>query len=159
MAKGVEDRDLGWDDIKKELKKLGKMGVKVGVTADKAMKDGVNVAEYAAYNEEGTKDIPSRPFLRSWIDGDQERIGKLMDAEYRAVLAGRKTVEGALKAIGDYGRSAVQQNIQKETFAHWKENAPSTLRHKAKIGKGSTHPLIEQSRLVGAISYEVVKKK
>lgn len=158
----VEDRDLGWKEIQRELKKLSKMGVKVGVTSDKAVaEDGTNVAEYAAYNEEGTKHIPSRPFIRSWVDNDQKRINALMDAEYRAVLAGRKTAEDALRAIGEYGRSAVEKNISHGTFAPnggWEENRPSTLRHKAKIGKGSSRPLIETERMKGAISYEVVKE-
>lgn len=149
---GVEDRDLGWNEIKKELAKFKKMGVKVGVTSDKATaKDGTNIAEYAAYNEEGTKNIPSRPFIRSWVDNNQEQINKVMDSALNGVVAGKRTAEDAMKRIGEFGASGIKKNIVSGGF---EQNKASTIKR-----KGSSKPLIDTGAMRNAISYEVVKKK
>lgn len=151
MARGVEDRDLGWDNIKKDLKKLGKMGVKVGIVEGSGEHDGVSVAEYAAYNEEGTKHIPSRPFIRSWVDNNQEQINKVMDSVYGKVLNGEMSAEDAVKRIGAFGQSGIRENIAKGDF---KPNDPKTVKR-----KGSSKPLIDSGTMRNSIRYEVVKKR
>lgn len=149
---GVEDRDLGYKDILKELAKFKKMGVKVGITEGNHISEsGTNIAEYAAYNEEGTEDIPSRPFIRSWVDNNQEQINKVMDSAFNSVVSGKRTAEDAMKRIGEFGASGIKKNIVNGGF---EPNKESTVKR-----KGSSKPLIDTETMRKAVSYEVVKKK
>ena len=58
----VQDIDRGWQAIKREVEKAQGQIVAVGILSGSA-NDGVSIAEYATYNEYGTKHIPSRPFM------------------------------------------------------------------------------------------------
>lgn len=153
MAKGgVEDRDLGWKEIKKELAKFKKMGVKVGIVEGHNISEsGANIAEYADYNEEGTKDIPSRPFIRSWVDGNREWIYRVAVSAFNSVVSGRRTAEDAMKLIGEFAQSGIKKNISDGGF---EPNKPSTVKR-----KGSSKPLIDNGTMRNAIRYEVVNKK
>lgn len=154
MAKSsVIDRDLGWQDIQKELKKLSGIGVKVGIIEGTgANDDGVDIAEYGYYNEVGTKDghIPSRPFIRSWVDNNQEQINKVMDSAYRHVVSGKWNAEDAMKRIGESGERGIKKNIKEGDFI---PNSPATVKRK----KGSK-PLIDSGTLRRSIRYQVVRK-
>ncbi len=145
------DRDLGWQEIQRELAELKKIGVKVGITeANNTSEDGANIAEYAAYNEEGTEHIPSRPFIRSWVDNNQEQINKVMDSAFNRIVKGQWTAEDAMKRIGEFGASGIKKNIAKGSF---EPNAESTIKR-----KGSSRPLIDTGTLRNSIRYEVVRK-
>lgn len=151
MAAGsVTDNDLGFKAVKAELEKLRHLAVKVGIVEGTGEKDGVSIAQYAAWNEVGTKHIPSRPFIRSWVDGGGDKIGKAMDAAYKGVLSGKKSAEDAMKLIGEFGQSGIRGNIRDGSFA---PNAPATVKH-----KGSSHPLIDMGTLRNSIRYQVVGK-
>lgn len=149
---GVIDRNLGWQEILRELAELKKIGVKVGITEGNHISEsGANIAEYAAYNEEGTEDIPSRPFIRSWVDNNREQINKVMDSAFNSVVSGKRTAEDAMKRIGEFGASGIKKNIVSGGF---EPNNPSTVKR-----KGSSKPLIDTGTMRNAVSYEVVKKK
>lgn len=152
MAKsGVIDRDLGLKEIKAELKKLKSMSVKVGIVeGHNKTEDGVNIAEYAAFNEEGTQHIPSRPFIRSWVDNHQEQIDKVMTAAFNSVVSGKRNAEDALKRIGEFAQSGIKDNI---IVGNFKPNSPKTI-----AKKGSSKPLIDTGTLRNSIRYEVVEK-
>lgn len=150
--KGVVDRNLGWQEIQRELAKLKKIGVKVGITEENnTSESGANIAEYAAYNEEGTENIPSRPFIRSWVDNNKEQINKMMDSAFNHIVSGQWTAEDAMKRIGEFGASGIRKNIAKGSF---EPNAESTIKR-----KGSSRPLIDSGDMRRAVSYEVTKKK
>ena len=153
MAKsGVIDRDLGWEKVKAELESLRVIGVKVGIVeGHNTSEDGANIAEYAAYNEEGTEHIPSRPFIRSWVDNNHEQINKTMDAVYARVLKGQLSSEQAMKLIGEFAQSGIKKNITNGIF---EPNAPATIKK-----KGSSRPLINTGTMRNSIRYEVTKKK
>lgn len=155
MAKsGIVDRDLGWKDIKKELKKLKKMGVKAGIVEGHHISNnGANIAEYALYNEVGTDNghIPARPFIRSWVDNNKEQINRTMDSAYNHVVKGKWTAEDAMKRIGEFAESGIRDNIIRGDF---EPNKPATIKK-----KGSDKPLVDIGTMRKAIRYEVVKKK
>ena len=153
MAKvKITDRDLGWESIKQEIEKLRKMSVKVGIVEGyNISEDGANIAEYAAYNEEGTENIPSRPFIRSWVDNNQEQINRFMTSAFNSVVSGKSTAKDAVKRIGEFAQSGIKKNIVKGGF---EPNAESTIRK-----KGSSKPLIDTGTMRDSIRYRVLKKK
>ena len=92
----VQDIDRGWQAIKREVEKAQGQTVAVGILSG-ASNDGVSIAEYATYNEYGTKNTPSRPFMamsfdegRADIDADFKRNGDLL-------VTGKTTAQAALK--------------------------------------------------------------
>lgn len=150
MAKNVFDIDHGFSDIRKELKKLDKLCVKVGIIEGSGENGGVSIAEYAAYNEQGTKNIPSRPFIRSWVDNNESKISSFMDSVYNRVATGKISAEKAMALIGQFGESGIKENIREGDF---KANAASTVKQ-----KGSSAPLIDTGTMRNSIRYEVVKR-
>ena len=157
MAKvKITDRDMGWESIKQELEKLGKMSVKVGIVEGSGEIDGVDIAYYAAVNEAGYEDetgkirIPSRPFIRSWVDNNENQIRAFMQSVFRRVLAGQLSAEEAMRLIGEFAQAGIRKNITQGTF---EPNAESTIRQ-----KGSSRPLIDTGTMRNSIRYEVVKK-
>lgn len=158
MAKvKITDRDLGWNSIKQEIEKFGKMIIKVGIVEGSGEIDGVDIAYYAAVNEAGYKDetgktvIPSRPFIRSWIDSNENQILAVMQSVFRRVLTGQLSAEEAMKLIGEFVQSGIKKNITQGSF---EKNADSTIKK-----KGSSRPLIDTGTMRNAIRYRVVKKK
>ena len=151
MAGDVTDKDLGWEKIQKELVKFKELCVKVGIVeGSEKSEDGINIAEYAAYNEEGTKNIPSRPFIRSWVDNHKEQIDKMLTSAFNRVLSGKWTAEEAMKRIGEFAQSGIKKNIIDGKF---EPNSPKTI-----AKKGSSKPLIDTGTLRNSIRYEVVEK-
>jgi hypothetical protein len=151
MAKytSIIDKDLGLNAILKELKALDKMAVKVGVTEDAGDHDGVSVAEYAAYNEYGTSTIPSRPFIRGWLDNKSENIKTTIDKIGGKVRDGKWTAEDAIKRLGEFAQDGIKSYIRNGDF---ESNARSTVQR-----KGSSKPLIDTGTMRNSVRYEVVK--
>jgi hypothetical protein len=148
MAK-VEDRDRGWRRIKRELKLMDKSYTKVGVqqgeihkSADGELSDLVVIA---AVNEIGTKRIPSRPFMRNAVDGNQMGIFKTQVEMYGDVSRGVKTVRTALATIGEFMTAKVKKEIK---TLRTPPNAPATVKR-----KGSDNPLIDQGQLIQSITH------
>ena len=81
MARHVTDRDLGWKKIKQELEVASRLEVAVGLLQGDKNGDGVQIAEYAAYNEFGTDTIPSRPFMRTAFDENRGDIQADIDRQ------------------------------------------------------------------------------
>ena len=160
----VTDRDLGWNNIKREMLALDKKIVKVGVTRDKGSdkpvgerRNGkVRIVDYAVWNEFGVHgkkkwSIPPRPFIGGWSDN---RKGDIIETEkllYKGISGGVMDADTAFKALGEFGRSGILVYMKEsENFV---PNAPLTI----KI-KGSDKPLIDEGFLLSAISYQIVGK-
>lgn len=143
----TQEKDMGLKRIIAAVKVLEKRSVKIGVQSGSGKgKSGVDVLDYAVYNEFGTKDIPSRPFMRATADANRATVGKLGEAMLGQVYAGMGP-ETALRQIG-----AQYEKIQKDNIKNgpWAPNSPETIRR-----KGSSKPLIDHGVLIGAIRYEV----
>lgn len=137
-------------DALKHLQNANK-GLKVGILhgATNADKDGVSVAEYAYFNEFGTKNIPARPFFRNAISDNENLWAEALRRQLTGIAGGSaETVSQALKIAGHLMRSSVQQSISKGGFAPL---SPITIKR-----KGKTTPLIDTRDMFNAISYEVV---
>lgn len=155
-----------------ELKKLTESEVFIGYQAGKESyqtEDGreVDMAQIAAFNEFGTKHIPSRPFLRKSYDENKDKIAGMSEVLSKQLAEGG-TAEKCLKQMGAFGVSLVQEKIRDGNF---QKNSDITLNggwiyHKESgksfyiKGKGekSTKPLIDTGRLRQSVHY-VIKKK
>lgn len=131
------------------MKKLRDRSVKVGITGDDSV-DGVSVVDYAMYNEFGTsRGIPARPFMSVTYDRYHSQTEKLIEHMYTQMLEGAFDPDHLLKVAGAEYQKRVQQTIR--NAKEWAvPNAPSTIDR-----KGSSSPLIDTGRMVGAVRYEI----
>lgn len=166
MAEKVKDIDLGWKKIKKELKLLNKSYTRVGIQGKegkekhsvkgKNKKKGATIAEIALYNEYGTPNakhpIPARPFMRTSFEENKKRIKKIKSSQYAKILAGRQTVRGALRLLGEFMVGKVKLKI---TAIKSPPNAAWTIE-----SKGSSNPLIDTARMRNSVTHiEVLQGK
>jgi len=155
MKSSVTDRDKGLRNIVNEMKALGKLSIKAGITeaAGSAKPDASNktVAEYGTYNEFGVPGrIPARPFIRGWFDNNEGYIKHKQEVLVKGVSGGVFGAETAIGMLGQYAQSGIQNHIKTGDF---QENSEVT-----KKIKGSSRPLIDTGTLRNSIRYEVVKK-
>jgi len=146
----VTDRDLGLKAFIRQLEQARRVEVVVGIHED-AKADGKSIAFYAACNEYGTNDIPSRPFMRAAFDENVSKIKADMDSQAGEVMAGRSTVRQALSVIGMNHQDRVQRTISDRNFLP--KNAPSTIARKK-----SQHTLIDSGAMLGSVRYRVRAK-
>lgn len=168
VVANVEDIDLGWNRIKKELKLLNNSYTKVGIQGKEAKqehpikkgkgknKKGATIAEIGLYNEYGTPNakhpIPTRPFMRSSFEENKKQIDKAKASQYGKILDGKQTVKRALGLIGELMVGKVKKKI---TDLRTPPNADWTIN-----AKGSSNPLIDTGRMRASITHvEVLQGK
>ena len=157
--------DKGFQKIMREIQALKDLSVKVGVVAGTGANDeGVLIAQYAALNELGTDHIPSRPFIRGWIDNNRSLIQAMTDNLYALVLSGNMTAAQAAERLGQFAASGIQEYIRKGNF---KPNSAITIYgtppgkngNKFIKGKGEgKRPLIDTGTLRASIRHQVIKQ-
>ena len=137
--------------LEKAMEELDKLAVFVGFQAgESAGEGGVDVAEYALYNELGTsRGIPSRPFIRDSVDKHSDEINKFLERAVAKILDGA-SVETVLSMIGAEQVKRIQSEILDGNFA---PNAEATIRR-----KGSDHPLIDTGRMMQSVHYKTGEK-
>lgn len=136
----------------KQLEELKKLQVRIGYQqGEKKDENGVDMVDIAMWNELGTENSPSRPFLRQSADSNKDAIEKMCKAQLQKVAQGG-TAEEALNAIGVTQKGLVQDTISKSR--EWaKKNADST-----KEKKGSDQPLVDTSKLLQSVNFAIVPK-
>ena len=144
MASRTTDRDLGLKRFIRELQVAKVTEVVVGVQQG-ANNDGQQIAEYAAYNEFGTENIPERSFMRSAFDENLAEIRRDMNSQCGRVQAGQITMRTALGLVGlrhqDQIKNKIDTNIPPP-------NSPVTI-----ALKGSSHTLIDTGAMKNSIHY------
>ena len=153
----VVDIDKGFDDILKEIKKLTKLEVLIGVqegtvtsreTRGYHTRDaGVNVAQYAAENEFGTRETPQRSFMRTSFDENFSKIEAFIELQYGNVIDGKQTARAAVGLIGQAMTGLVQRKIRAIVFP---PNSALTIAR-----KGSSKPLIDFGQMIASIRYVI----
>lgn len=155
----VTDKDLGLKAIVKEIKKAHSKVVHVGIQSGDLYDDGTSIADIAFYNEFGTHLIPSRPFMRQTFEKRKSELYKRLDAEYAAIVSGKKPALLSLNLLGAWYQQQIQNEILDGDFV---PNAPSTIaRKEAKRRKGAkdpVKPLIDTGRMRQSVRY-VIKDK
>ena len=145
----VEDKDLGFHKIVSNLMGFDGAEVVVGVLRDagKASDGKTDLVNVAAYNEYGTKFIPSRPFLRIATDEQGKAWQDLAEQGIGYVIDGKMNKRHVLTIIGQRAKADVQKTLGSSKL---KANAPSTVRQ-----KGSSRPLIDEGTLRRRINYRI----
>jgi hypothetical protein len=153
MPRATRVIDRGWARLVRDLKAMRHATVKVGVRAGPKDGDGVEVVDLAAMNEYGTEDIPSRPWMRHTADTAMTHTASLTGRLGVAVIAGRLSVDDALKTIGAFYKERLQNTIR-HSKSWASPNAPSTI-----AMKGSDVPLIDHGVLINTIDYVLEKNQ
>ena len=132
------------------LKELADKEVRSGFQHGKATEeDGTDVCDVAAWNELGTVNMPSRPFLRKSVDENEGKINSFLQSKKKDLVRG-VSAEQVLKEIGIFQKDLIQEKITEGSFA---PNAESTVRQ-----KGSSKPLIDSGRMRQSVNYVIQKK-
>lgn len=136
--------------FQKMLQDLGVLEVRVGFQHGKATEeDGTDVCDVAAWNELGTVNMPSRPFLRKSVDENESKINSFLQSKKKDLVNG-VSAEQVLKEIGIFQKDLIQEKITEGSF---EPNAESTIKK-----KGSSKPLIDTGRMRQSVNYEIKKK-
>lgn len=157
MAK-VEDRDLGYTAVIKNVTALSSKSLVVGVLQNAGKEeDGTDLVDVAIWNEYGTRDghIPARPFLSIATDENKAKWQKLTEEAADAVIDRKMPVDQALEIIGSQMAGDVQMVIGDKSKL--KPNRPATIRAKSKKGKIGDAPLIDTGRLRQSIHFDIRK--
>jgi hypothetical protein len=145
----VVDKDKGWNKIVLDFKELKETGVKVGLMGSEEV-DGTTIVDIGVYNELGTRHIPPRPFMATTADKYRDGIYEYTKRLVGQMIDGKYSTRQVLSYMGMWYQGKVQLTIRDaKTWA--KPNAPATI-----AAKGSTSPLIDTGRMVGAVRYEII---
>ena len=144
----IIDRDLGWQAIRRELERAKDREVAVGILQGSVDSEGVSIAEYATYNEFGTDDVPSRPFMAMSFDENKADIEADFNRQGKAMVEGRRTADQALTVIGQKHAARVQNTITGRDITP--KLADSTVK-----AKGSTKTLVDTGAMTNAVQIEL----
>lgn len=147
-ARPVVDRDRGWNAIKKRVGEVGDLVLQIGVRDSSRAGDGISNAELASIHEFGTEHVPERSFIRSTMDEHREEYARILAAEARKVIEGKRTPALSMDLMGQKVASDMQRKIEQGVPP---PNADSTIKR-----KGSSKPLVDSGQLKNAITYRVV---
>lgn len=136
----------------KELLELADLEVRIGYQRGQAAAGDnprADLVDIAMWNEFGTVNIPSRPFMRDSVDKHIPAINHMLMAQKDALLEGASARE-ILETAGLFQQDLIQTEIEQGDFV---ANAASTIRK-----KGSDKPLIDTGTMKDSVHYQIVKK-
>lgn len=108
---------------------------------------GKSMAQIAAENEFGTKQIPARPFMSTAFDQNKEKINKAILAEYDKIVDGDSTIKKSLQLIGLLMKDFIQLRIRQ---IRTPPNSRKTI-----MEKKSSKPLIDFGQMIASVSYKI----
>ena len=125
-----------WQKVMKKVQTLGGVkGVNVGIVEPATNSEtGESIAFYAACNEFGTKDIPSRPFMRMTAQKHMQEWARL----FRQITSDKliedpSIAKRAFTAIGRVASADMQDMIKSNigpanapAYAAWKRSKPGS---------------------------------
>lgn len=138
----------------KQLRELAELEVRIGYQRGNGAVSGndgrrADLVDIALWNELGTVNIPSRPFMRDSVDKHRTGIEHVMMEQEKALQEGAAAKE-ILETVGLFMKDLIQTEIEQGNFA---ANAPATIRR-----KGSDKPLIDTGTLKNSVNYWITKK-
>jgi hypothetical protein len=142
----IKDEDLGFDDLLEEMEDKKADHVAVGLLGDLESE----IVNIGFWNEWGTKNIPSRPFIRQTFDTRQAKLKKISSVLYGKVLDGDLSKKEALEILGDSFLIEIRKAIEAREF---EPNASGTIKR-----KGSDLPLVDTGRLQQSLDLQVRKR-
>ena len=147
MKSQLKVNDKLWKEIKAQFPKIDKAVVKTGIQSNSGENEGVSIAEYAAFNEFGTRTIPERPFMRKTFDDNLANYNKLIERLFKGMLGGKLDAKMAFSILGQQTEDDMKNTIMTGNFA---PNSDYTI-----AKKGSSRPLIDTGTMRNSIRYEV----
>ena len=147
----TQDIDRGWNAIKREVEKAQGQIVAVGILSS-ASNGGVSIAEYATYNEYGTKNTPSRPFMAMSFDEGRTEIDADFKQQGDKLVTGKITAAAALTIIGQKHVTRIKKTITGRNIPP--PLSPKTIARK----KGSSKTLVDTGAMVNAVQIELRNK-
>ena len=134
-----------------EIEKLKKLQVRVGYQqGDEQEEDGADLCDVAMFNELGTSNTPSRPFMRDSVDKHEDKINNFCKQQMKLLSTGKISTEEMLKSIGVFQKGLVQKEIRDGEFV---PNAPSTIKRKK-----SDKPLIDTGTMRQSVNFVIRNK-
>jgi hypothetical protein len=157
----ISTKDHGFKALRARIAKAQKLQVTTGVHGDagaapKTDGDGEvpegapTLVEVATWLEFGTDTIPSRSWLRAFVDEHEQEIKHILKKHGEALVKGADP-EQLLRRLGVYLAGGMRKRIAEGIPP---ENADSTIRQ-----KGSSKPLIDSGQFRTAIDSKVEPKK
>lgn len=136
----VKDKDLGFARIMRELAIWRATTVTIGF-------DNEEANDRAIFNEFGTVHITSRPFMRSAIDTNLEKIGKKQEELLRDVVNRTKTGKEAAEVYGAFLVELVRARLL--TARAWAK----PLKASTVAAKGHSTPLRDTDLMLDSITF------
>lgn len=141
--------------IEKQLNLLAKWKLVVQFNEDNTEANGVKVELIAMWLEYGNEGFnvhyPARPFWRSAIDANIQRIMN------RFIFNANQVAQGKMQAkqcFEDIGKQVVQYIKKSIEQGSWAELAESTIKARERKGKDSK-PLIDTRTMINSLEYIV----
>lgn len=142
----------GMETLRRQLA-AGRHTVRVGVFGGTAGAPGdmFTMAALLATHEYGSRDghSPARRPVRRTLEEKRSELVAFMAQLAEQIVAGRLTIDRALEAIGQWVSAAIKRTIT-DGVGLSPPNAPATIDK-----KDSDRPLVDNGRLVPAITYQV----
>ncbi len=142
-------------DIEKQLNLLAQWKLVVQFNEDNVETNGQKVELIAMWLEYGSEGFnvhyPARPFWRTAIDANMQRIMNRFIFNANQVASGKMQ---ARQCFEDIGKQIVQYIKKSIEQGSWAELAESTIKAKERKGSG-TKPLIDTRTMVNSLEYIV----
>lgn len=142
-------------DIEKQLNLLAQWKLVVQFNEDNVEANGQKVELIAMWLEYGSEGFnvhyPARPFWRTAIDANMQRIMN------RFIFNANQVAQGKMQArqcFEDIGKQIVQYIKKSIEQGSWADLAESTIKAKERKGSG-TKPLIDTRTMVNSLEYIV----
>lgn len=149
MGLQITKDDKVWRRLQKQLEQLSHLATNVGIVNSRSFyPEGISVAQNAQWQNEGTRNIPKRPFISRIVSRAQ--AGTLSYVFKQAVIGvgtSTTTARNAIDKVGEHLAGLIKEEIMKGDFT---ELAKSTIRQ-----KGHEHPLLETGKLIDHVGHEV----
>lgn len=137
----IDDIDLGFDSLFRELSKADGMAVETGLFDPEQATIGM-------FQEFGTRDIPSRPWLSVAADTAVPTIEKVTAAEMRAF----KPNQSMMPVLGELGATMAEHT--RAVIRDGKVGGPP-LKPETVERKGNSQKLLDSLEMYGSIDYQV----
>lgn len=149
----MKDKDLGYKDIIKQLKSLKNKSIEAGVLSNAGdnQETGTLIAEYAYYNEYGTKHIPARPFMSMTFDEQNSNWVKSLDSILEKLVNNNNVdIEKSISLVGEQVVNDIKEKIT--------SNIPPALKTSTIKRKKSSKTLIDTGNMRDSINFKIVDK-
>ncbi|MBP5789226.1 MAG: hypothetical protein J6W29_03225 [Neisseriaceae bacterium] len=126
--------------------------VRVGFFEGSKYDDNTSVAQVARWNEYGTSNAPSRPFMRPAVFEKKQELTALLRSEYKKAFKDKRNTMEVLKKFGEKVVFEIQNQILTGNYV---PNAPATIKAKG----GRSKPLYDTGLMLNSVSYKAEEVK